>query len=1229
MLAGAMRHGPDGFRSLASRGPMSRLGLARSVAAALLAGSVAAFAAGAVLAQSGDEPTPNGLLTLRATVDPQRPGDAATVEFIGRSFTIGPQNALGMGGMPIGNTTISLVDVEPDLLMLTDISCVHRDGDPFEYEVDLDALTFRVAFDADDAIDCTYAFDAPTYRVDLGVESDPPGLEGQVAFAIDGHDDLVHLPIGATTQAELRVLPDGEVSTIVLVDTDGRVFDTSACVATQGDDGDITTAGRSVELGLATEDHAVCTFTLSPTPNGLLTLRATVDPQRPGDAATVEFIGRSFTIGPQNALGMGGMPIGNTTISLVDVEPDLLMLTDISCVHRDGDPFEYEVDLDALTFRVAFDADDAIDCTYAFTRPPESEVPPPAPAVDTGRATVTIVTDPPAPDTAFDLLLAGDPVQVVAGQPLPLQGAAGTDLQVSLVDRGAGYELTGIDCRLLELGDEAEFRADAASGDLELTFHAQDTLACEFSLRQRTATVIARMITEPPSVEGQVDLEMDGVIVSLGHGEIATDSRAMPGDYHIVVPPDPDFDLVGIECADAEGQPRKYRPGDGVDAATLTLEEGSTTSCAFEFVPRVATVIVRVLTEPAFSEIKLDVEMAGESVSLGHEELATDASADAERYAIVPMLASDVVLLSTDCRDDTGAPRKVTQEEGSGAFLLETGVGTITTCTFTVAPNVGTVIATVDAGDEPLESELTLEMDGVPVALFAGDSVTDDDARADLYRLALIPMAGYRLLDIVCEDATGDRMPADITFENQSIAFAPGVGAVVACTFVLEREIARVVATVLVDGDPVETPFTLEMNGQPVELLAGDTATDDEARADLYRIALIPTPGYLLLDIACLGPTGERLPAEVTFENQSIAFAPGIGNAVTCTFTLDEQRAEVVATIVVDRDDIETPFTVEMNGEPVEMLPFDLATDDDARADLYRMALIPDRDFRLLDIVCLDPTDDRLAAEITFENQSIAFAPGDGNRVTCTFTLQALMAEVLVTIEPMPDDITREFVIEMGGREVLLAPFEEETDEQASSDLYRIVLREEPGFRLHDIVCLDPEGERRNANLDFGDQSIEFAPGIGNRITCTVVVEALDDRSIGNDPGPDPEAAPAPRPGPWRGVNHAGSIRCGGITTLLPRSTDNGRLMLRRGGDRIILTGIADGRRSRLVLDRDADRPRVWTGSLRSRSQGIGIVITYEVTMINETRMSGTMRAPFSAAGRQCNLMRDFTLTRR
>ena len=220
---------------------------------------------------------------------------------------------------------------------------------------------------------------------------------------------------------------------------------------------------------------------------------------------------------------------------------------------------------------------------------------------------------------------------------------------------------------------------------------------------------------------------------------------------------------------------------------------------------------------------------------------------------------------------------------------------------------------------------------------------------------------------------------------------------------------------------------------------------------------------------------------------------------------------------MTDRKDVETMFTVEMQGEPVMLLQGDRATDDEARADLYRMALLPEPGFRLLDIDCRDPLGERLSAEITFENQSIAFAPGIGDTATCTFQLQA-------------------------------------------------------------------NGAFRGST---------------------------------------------PLTGGWQAVNRPGRISCAGLETRLPRSTDLGRIEVRQGGRRLIATGLADGRKTRIVLDADPNVPGRWTGSLKVREQGQTITLDYQVDVVNQRRLVGVMRGDFSVGGRSCTLTRDFVITRK
>jgi hypothetical protein len=156
-----------------------------------------------------------------------------------------------------------------------------------------------------------------------------------------------------------------------------------------------------------------------------------------------------------------------------------------------------------------------------------------------------------------------------------------------------------------------------------------------------------------------------------------------------------------------------------------------------------------------------------------------------------------------------------------------------------------------------------------------------------------------------------------VTVENQSIAFAPGVGGVALCTFRLQVQTATVTATVLTDAAAVETRFTVQMGSEDVSMLQGETATDRNARADLYRMALLRAPGFRLVDIVCLDAKNARLPAEVTVENQSIAFAPGVGGVALCTFRLQVSDADGSAAASPSGEDVTVgTITFSVDGQP-------------------------------------------------------------------------------------------------------------------------------------------------------------------------------------------------------------------------------------------------------------------------------------------------------------------------
>ncbi len=333
------------------------------------------------------------------------------------------------------------------------------------------------------------------------------------------------------------------------------------------------------------------------------------------------------------------------------------------------------------------------------------------------------------------------------------------------------------------------------------------------------------------------------------------------------------------------------------------------------------------------------------------------------------------------------------------SVIFDPGDGSFVNCLFRLEAQMATVRATVLTDAEHVEAEFVVEMQGEAVELAQGEVATDRDAPAGLYRMALLPVTGFQLRDIDCYDVDNRELAATVTFENQSIAFSPGAGGVVNCTFRLHAQVATVTVTVLTDSPSVDHEFAVEMGRETVHMVQGVTAIDRSASADGYHMALQPVPGLRLMDIVCLVDDDtderyERVPASVTFENQSIAFEPGVGEVIDCTFRLQASGSVVTATVLTDIGYVEREFTVEMEGEAYSLMHGQTATSRSTRTDRYRMSMLPAPGFQLTDIICVAADDDhpgeRLPANITFENQSIAFAPGAGRFVNCVFRLQAM-----------------------------------------------------------------------------------------------------------------------------------------------------------------------------------------------------------------------------------------------
>jgi len=188
---------------------------------------------------------------------------------------------------------------------------------------------------------------------------------------------------------------------------------------------------------------------------------------------------------------------------------------------------------------------------------------------------------------------------------------------------------------------------------------------------------------------------------------------------------------------------------------------------------------------------------------------------------------------------------------------------------------------------------------------------------------------------------------------------------------------------------------------------------------------------------------------------------------------------------------------------------------------------------------------------------------------------------------------------------------------------HTLILGELPeGATVEDISCRDASGaavgtvdpglleEPRLVGLDL-------APG--DAVSCDYLI-ALDR--------PASRSALIPRAGIWRAVNEVGAISCDGFVQKLPKSQrDKGRIQVKQGGRTLVATGIAEGKKTRVVLKRDDTDADTWKGKLKVREQGVSMTLNYEVQRVDEAHLEGSMQAKFSAAGRRCELNRDFRLT--
>jgi hypothetical protein len=119
-----------------------------------------------------------------------------------------------------------------------------------------------------------------------------------------------------------------------------------------------------------------------------------------------------------------------------------------------------------------------------------------------------------------------------------------------------------------------------------------------------------------------------------------------------------------------------------------------------------------------------------------------------------------------------------------------------------------------------------------------------------------------------------------------------------------------------------------------------------------------------------------------------------------------------------------------------------------------------------------------------------------------------------------------------------------------------------------------------------------------------------------------------PKEGRWRARNGPLRLSCGGLNLDQPGlPPEDGKLMLRQGGDRLVMRGFAEGSNQAVRVDRQPDRPERYVGGWPPiRVQGGRVELRFVVDVISPERMAGVLRGSARVQGVQCEATREVDL---
>ena len=204
-----------------------------------------------------------------------------------------------------------------------------------------------------------------------------------------------------------------------------------------------------------------------------------------------------------------------------------------------------------------------------------------------------------------------------------------------------------------------------------------------------------------------------------------------------------------------------------------------------------------------------------------------------------------------------------------------------------------------------------------------------------------------------------------------------------------------------------------------------------------------------------------------------------------------------------------------------------------------------------------------------------------------------------------------------------------------------------PGYTVDGIRCVSGDTVVRDVAGDVVVLPLSLADG--DVVACTFGLvrpsatagggaTRLDEAST---PEPEPTVTQSPTPranepllvpreGRWRSKNRKGQVSCGRLRRTLDASgPKRGTITVRRGGDRIILRGLAGDSPQPIRADRDPDKSDRYVGTLRFELGPDGITADFRFILDLESpeRIEGRMVGKAKVAGQPCTIRQSFVVT--